>query len=248
MRPGPLAGLRSMRSGISALPEGRWSLIPWGHPDLERRLVFCAELLLRRYGVVSRELAQLDPRMPSWKILYEIYGRMELSGEVRRGHLIEGFEGAQFGLPEAVDQLSNLEPLEGVAEAPVLLHSMDPFHIQGSLDAFGLGKEQRGSELAIPRKATNWVVVQSGKILLGLELAGQKLSIAEGLGESRIRESLFVLQRDSARLGAGARGNQPVCVETINGVSILKSPLKSILIDGGFVSDLNRLTLYPKVI
>lgn len=248
MRPARMAGLRSLRPGISAVPEGRWSLIPWGHPDLEARLVFCAELLLKRYGVVTRELAQLDPLMPSWKILYEIYGRMELSGEVRRGHLIEGFEGAQFALPEAVDSLRLLEPIETSGEAPILLHSMDPTHIQGSLDAFLLKGMGGKSGLSMMRKPANWVVLQGGDIVLGLEFAGQKLSVAEGMSESRVRESLQTLIKGATRLGTGPSGHLPVCVQTINGVSILKSPLKSTLIDAGFVSDLNRLTFYPKVI
>ena len=248
MRPGRMAGIRSLRSGISGMLEGRWSLVPWGHPDLEARLLFCAELLLRRYGVVTRELAQLDPLMPSWKILYEIYGRMELAGTVRRGHLIEGFEGAQFALPEAVDKLRHLEPMESGGNDPFLLHSMDPSHIQGSLVAFGEKGPGGYSGISVTRKLSNWVVLQGGEIILGFELSSQKLSVAIGTDEGRIARSLLALIKGISRLSSGPSGRTPLSVQSINDVSIFKSPFKALLNDAGFVSDMNRLTFYPKVI
>src|SRR5205807_1367494 len=42
-------------------PEGRWSLIPYGHPEAETQAMYQAGLLLHRYGIVARELALLDP-------------------------------------------------------------------------------------------------------------------------------------------------------------------------------------------
>src|SRR5438034_6761742 len=55
---------RSARAGTRH--EGRWSLIPWGHPDTERHAIACPRLLLHRYGVVTRLLALWAHRSPAF--------------------------------------------------------------------------------------------------------------------------------------------------------------------------------------
>ena len=45
-------------------PEGRWFLIPGGSPDTESLAVQQTILLLNRYGIAARELAQMDPWLP----------------------------------------------------------------------------------------------------------------------------------------------------------------------------------------
>src|SRR5205807_7699695 len=104
------------RRGVQR-PEGRWSLLPWGHPDPETYAVYQASVLLHRYGVVARELALLDPWMTSWRVLYEVLSRMELAGDVRRGYFVEGLSGAQFALPEAAERLQELH-VPSTATAP----------------------------------------------------------------------------------------------------------------------------------
>ncbi len=83
-------------------------MVAWGHPEPETLALLSARLLLRRYGVVARELAIMDSGLPPWRVLYEVLTRLELAGEVRRGYFAEGLSGAQFALPEAVDQLQQL--------------------------------------------------------------------------------------------------------------------------------------------
>ena len=78
-----LPSLRTLRRGAEARPDGRWSLLPWGHPTPEEQVLFQAGLLLQRYGVAARELALLDPGLPPWRLLYEVLSRLELAGEVR---------------------------------------------------------------------------------------------------------------------------------------------------------------------
>src|SRR5262249_39952830 len=101
----PRQALRPSRSARraprSSHPEGRWSTLSWGRPEAEARALFLATILLERFGIVARELAQMDPLLPPWRVLYEVLSRMELAGEVRRGYFVEGLSGAQFALPEA---------------------------------------------------------------------------------------------------------------------------------------------------
>src|SRR5213078_2679648 len=58
-------------------PEGRWFLVPWGSPDTETLAIHQATLLLNRYGIAARELAQMDPWLLPWRVLYEVFSRME---------------------------------------------------------------------------------------------------------------------------------------------------------------------------
>ena len=122
----------SRRRREQAKPEGRWFLLGWGRPDLEAQAVHQATLLLERYGVATRELALLDKSLLPWRILYEVLGRMELAGDVRRGYFVEGMSGAQFALPEAVRMMQDLEPASTESHPSILLHSLDPANLYGS--------------------------------------------------------------------------------------------------------------------
>jgi ATP-dependent Lhr-like helicase len=97
----------------------------------------------------------MDPTLPPWRVLYEVLSRMELGGEVRRGYFVEGLSGAQFGLPEAVEQFQNL-PQAVTNQAPVLLmHSLDPANLYGSGAALDLSLVA-GGERSFLRRAGNW--------------------------------------------------------------------------------------------
>src|SRR5206468_128614 len=71
---------------------GRWSVLSEEdrlspEDDQEAR----ARLLLSRYGVVARELAQGD-----WSTLRHTLLRMEYGGEIVRGYFVEGLSGEQY--------------------------------------------------------------------------------------------------------------------------------------------------------
>jgi len=61
--------------------------------------------LLRRYGVVFRDLVARERTAPPWRVLLDVYRRLEARGEIRGGRFINGFVGEQFALPEAVEAL-----------------------------------------------------------------------------------------------------------------------------------------------
>ena len=65
-------------------------------------------MLLRRYGVVFRDLLARETAMPRWRELLGIFRRMEARGEVRGGRFLSGFGGEQFALPEAVESLREM--------------------------------------------------------------------------------------------------------------------------------------------
>jgi len=62
-------------------------------------------MLLRRYGVVFRELLARESLLPPWRELLIAFRRMEDRGEIRGGRFVSGFIGEQFALPMAVESL-----------------------------------------------------------------------------------------------------------------------------------------------
>jgi ATP-dependent Lhr-like helicase len=115
------------------MPVGRWSLLR-ADGDVaagEDALVEAAAArLLRRWGVVFRELLARDKRAPRWRSLLKVLRRMEARGEVRGGRFVAGFVGEQFALPEAVEALRAVRRREDEGGA-VVLAAADPLNLVG---------------------------------------------------------------------------------------------------------------------
>ena len=101
----------SRRRGAQAQVQGRWSLTAslFGEPSAplpspERRRAL-AELLLERYGIVTREQVLAEGIRGGFALLYDSFAQLETLGVCRRGYFIEGMGGAQFALPGAVERL-----------------------------------------------------------------------------------------------------------------------------------------------
>jgi len=116
-------------------PAGRWTLLRsplLPQADDEKRIENWCRLLLRRYGVMFRELIANDSAAPRWGELVRVYRRLEARGEIRYGRLIEGVAGEQFALPETI-------PLVRAAgessSALVELPATDPINLTGRVVA-----------------------------------------------------------------------------------------------------------------
>ncbi len=85
---------------------GRWSLLfAEGAAERDRSVESCCWMLLRRYGVVFRDLLARETNLPRWRELQIGFRRLEDRGEVRGGRFVDGFQGEQFALPVAVESL-----------------------------------------------------------------------------------------------------------------------------------------------
>lgn len=127
-----LRALPGARARTRPLPVGRWAL--WG-PDLgptkqEERNEGIAAQLLRRYGVVFRDVLARERAAPSWRVLLGIYRRWEAQGRVRGGRFVGGFVGEQFALPEAVESLRTVRK-SGESTETVILSAADPLNLIG---------------------------------------------------------------------------------------------------------------------
>ena len=122
-------------------PAGRWVALPptVSPPDdpleadeLAERI---AVILLRRYGVISRELAVREGRESltiQWREILRALRRLEARGEIRGGRFIQGLIGEQFALPEAIDQLRAVRRAAPDGQI-VTIAASDPCNLVGIL-------------------------------------------------------------------------------------------------------------------
>jgi ATP-dependent Lhr-like helicase len=118
---------------------GRWSLLrtreartPRPQASGESVDERIARQLLRRYGVVFRDLLAREVLVRSWRDLLVVYRRLELKGEVRGGRFVSGFVGEQFALSEAVEALRAVKKSPGQAPgSEVKLSACDPLNLSG---------------------------------------------------------------------------------------------------------------------
>ncbi len=123
------------RSGAQSQVQGRWSLAggifgadaedPAGAPDRRRAL---AELLLERYGIVTREQVLAENVRGGFAGLYDTFNKLETLGVCRRGYFIEGMGGAQFALPGAVERLRAPD----ARESTLVIAATDPAQPYGA--------------------------------------------------------------------------------------------------------------------
>lgn len=141
---------------------GRWSLLRTGErpeADAERppSVEAMAKQLLRRYGVVFRELLMRESLPLAWRDLLVHYRRMEFRGEVRGGRFITGFVGEQFALPEAVESLRAVRRAgsESAAHQEIKLSAADPLNLAGII--------LPGPR--VPAVPTNYLVFRDGAVV-----------------------------------------------------------------------------------
>ena len=119
---------------------GRWSILrrdpasAAGAPDPRDALVErVAGQLLRRWGVVFRDLAHREPGAPPWRELVRVYRRLEARGELRGGRFVSGFSGEQFAVAEAVPALRAVRRAPREGRERVELSACDPLNLCGTV-------------------------------------------------------------------------------------------------------------------
>jgi ATP-dependent Lhr-like helicase len=127
------AGQGSGRTTRPRHNAGRWALL---HADevVERpRAVEAAcWMLLRRYGIVIRDVLAREANLPPWRELLMAFRRLEDRGEIRGGRFVDGFLGEQFALPVAVESVRAMRKLD-FAQGTITLSAADPLNLVGIL-------------------------------------------------------------------------------------------------------------------
>jgi ATP-dependent Lhr-like helicase len=123
-------------SGKTSRPRhsaGRWSLLHNASSgDHTAATEATCWMLLRRYGVVFRDLLARESVLPTWRELLTMFRRLEDRGEVRGGRFVSGFIGEQFALPMAVESLRALRHRAPSGEL-VTVSAADPLNLVGIL-------------------------------------------------------------------------------------------------------------------
>ncbi len=141
----PHRRFRAIRGGLARarhVPVGRWSLLREPGDATRDKLAGAepneaiARQLLRRYGVIFRDLLARETRAPSWRNLLGIYWRLEARGEIRGGRFVQGFTGEQFALPEAVEALRAVRRKREGQEV-IVIAAADPLNLAGILTPGG---------------------------------------------------------------------------------------------------------------
>ena len=239
---GSRAGLRaagrfaSRRRGAAAQVQGRWSLtgsLMRGSVDPVARRRATAELLLERYGIVTREQVLAEGLPGGFSAIYSELSRLETLGVARRGYFVEGLGGAQFALPGAVERLRSLASAD---ERPLVLAAVDPAQPYGA--ALPWRKPDAPEARRPARVAGAYVVLIEGDPIVYLERGGRGLQTLVAPDDRRLAPALGALV-DQVRKGAMRR----VALEKVDGRPAVGSALGAALLELGFQEGPRRLTL-----
>ena len=252
------ASLRSGRRGTGAQVQGRWSLTssifgeavaPAGlrgpkspaqddstdaaqaiDPRERRRAL--AELLLERYGVLTREQVLAEGIPGGFASVYGALGELETLGVCRRGYFVEGLGGAQFALPGAVERLRAGRSTEE-SRASVLA-AVDPAQPLGAALPWPR-REDRKRRPA--RVAGAYIVFVDAQPVLYLERGGRGILRLDP-NEPPLRLALRALA-DAVRSGRV----DAIALERVDGEPAIGSSLEPALVELGFRQGPRRLTL-----
>jgi ATP-dependent helicase Lhr and Lhr-like helicase len=218
---------------------GRWSRVADLVPDPvepTRRAHARALVLLDRYGVLSREALLAEEIAGGFGAVYPVLRAMEEAGKLRRGHFVDGLDGAQFAFAGAVDQLRTVRSASGAPDARLLAAS-DPANPYGALLPW---PSLRDPAAGRPRRAAGAVLVLvDGAPALFLERSLRHALSFAALGEGEpaalAAEALRGLFADRRRRG--------VRIERIDGAEALASPLRAAFVRAGFRAEYKGLVL-----
>ncbi|HVJ84075.1 MAG TPA: DEAD/DEAH box helicase [Caulifigura sp.] len=131
-------------------------------PSRESTVEHWAWQLLRRWGVVYRDLLDRESGAPRWWELVRVYRRMEARGEIRGGRFIKGVAGEQYCAAETVVALRKLRADESRAET-VVFSAADPLNLAGIITSGPRIPAQAGNRVAYVNGvlAADW---QAGRI------------------------------------------------------------------------------------
>lgn len=113
---------------------GRWTLIDQSRTkhddDRQQYLEKMCMVLLKRYGILFRKLADKEQLAPSWRELVRMLRILEARGVIRGGRFVQGVWGEQYAMPEALTSLRKIRK-EAATEELVTISAADPLNLTG---------------------------------------------------------------------------------------------------------------------
>jgi ATP-dependent Lhr-like helicase len=225
---------RSRRQRKLPGSEGRWSMLLTDRentPSETARRMALAEQLLRRYGILTREMVAAENIAGGFAGLYPVLKALEEAGKIRRGYFVAGLGAAQFASSGAEQLLRDtLRAAEGAEPEVLLLAATDPANAYGAALRWpATPQESAGGQ----RAAGARVLLADGQLLGFLSRSGQQLTTFLPEPASQRKALGEALSRTLARL---ASATQPVFLTQIDGGFPGDSRLAEDLRQAGFVA------------
>ncbi|GGI92061.1 DNA glycosylase AlkZ-like family protein [Pseudarthrobacter scleromae] len=234
--PGLAGGRYSASAGGASTPPmaaGRWSALPQPELDPTIHARATAELLLDRYGVVTRGSVMAEQILGGFGLMYKVLARLEEAGRCRRGYFIEHLGAAQFAVPATVDRLrSYSEDTQLARPEPVALAlaATDPANPYGAALPWPALQDDAGTGHRPGRKAGALVVLVDGALVLYVERGGKTLLAFSG-------DEAVLSAAGAALVGVVTRGAvDKLIMEKVNGHGILDTPVAAALSSAGAYS------------
>ena len=232
------AGRRFSRRRRPGAPQvqGRWSLtgpLFSGAPGHGARIRATAEVLLERYGIVTREAVLAEGIPGGFAALYGELANLETLGTARRGYFVEGLGGAQFALPAAVERLRGMRSDEPAGA--LVLAATDPANLYGATLPWPRREDSARRPSRVPGA---YVVTVDAEPVVYVERGGKGLLALGEPDDAVLRQALEALA------GTVRRGRiKRLAVERYDGESVVGSPAGELLLELGFRQSPRKLTL-----
>ncbi len=221
------------RSTTGAAVQGRWSLTAplfANAPGPGAKLRATAELMLERYGIVTRETVLAEGIPGGFSTLYGELGNLELLGTARRGYFVEGLGGAQFALPGAVERLRSLPEADG---SYLVLAATDPANPYGA--SLPWPKLESGRRPG--RTPGAHLLLRDGEPQVFLERGGRGVLRLRRLEGAELEAAMRALA------DAVAAGQLPkLAIEKVDGEAVIGSGHEEALVGAGFSRGPRKLT------
>jgi ATP-dependent Lhr-like helicase len=221
------------RSTTGAAVQGRWSLTEplfASAPGPGARLRAQAELMLERYGIVTRETVLAEGVPGGFSTLYAELGNLELLGTARRGYFVEGLGGAQFALPGAVERLRSLPEADG---SYAVLAATDPANPYGA--SLPWPKLEGGRKPG--RTPGAHLLLRDGEPVVFVERGGRGLLRLHRMDEEELGDAMRALA------DAVSAGQLPkLAIEKLDGEAVIGSGHEEALLGAGFSRGPRKLT------
>jgi ATP-dependent Lhr-like helicase len=223
---------------------GRWSALPAAEPDSTVRAHFQAELLLSRYGVLTKGAVAAEGVPGGFAMLYKVLTAFEDAGRCQRGYFVESLGGAQFAVASTVDRLrtylDEVDPEHRDYRA-VVLAAADPANPYGAALPWPARKAPGDDDSAHRpgRKAGALVALVDGELVWFLERGGRSLlsfagdaaahnvaatALADLVGSGRVQSLLVERINGVPVLEPGAEGERAAVQDALTGAGFTRTP------------------------
>lgn len=212
---------------------GRWSILPLAESDPTIRAAATAEILLDRYGIVTRGSVATEGVPGGFALAYKVLSGFEEKGRARRGYIIDGLGAAQFSTSGTVDRVRTFVRSEPRGERPgekltaVTLAATDPANPYGAALPWP-GADTTGTKHRPGRKAGGLVTMVDGELVFYLERGGSSLLV--------FTEDEKLIADAAVSLAGVVRDGriEKLAVENVNGEFVLGGRLALPLREAGF--------------